>query len=163
MFCPGNDHLRIGVTYLQKWGYFPLKSFFFGNIITHLNINFFAASLCDKVDFFLIQLSYVNIISAAKQLDAYYIFIDPAIIHISAAENCITNSAVTEIKFFRVRKILFSSNIVAFNIVKYKSIAQIFNIFTDSYMICRSIIRRQQLTDLIGRRQIADIVHEKLA
>lgn len=75
MFCPGNDHLRIGVAYLQKWRYFPLKSIFFGNVITHLNIDFFAASLCDKVDFFLIQLSYVNIISAAKQLDAYYIFI----------------------------------------------------------------------------------------
>ena len=44
-------------------------------------------------------------------------------------------------------------------IIKYESIAQILNVLADGYMIGWSLICCQQLTDLIRRSQVADIIH----
>lgn len=107
----GNDHFRISVPNLKQWGYFPQKGLLPGNIITYLNINFFTASLRHKIDFFLIQLSHIDIISTTKQFHTYDIFVHPAIIHISAAKDRISNPVVTEIKLFRVFEIFLSTDI----------------------------------------------------
>ena len=54
MLCSGDDQLWIGIPNLKKRRYFPFKSLLTGNIITYLNIKFFAAFLCYKVNFYLI-------------------------------------------------------------------------------------------------------------
>ena len=60
MFRSGNNEFRVSIPYLKKRRYFPVKGFLTGNVITHLNIYFFTASLCYEVNFFLIELSYIN-------------------------------------------------------------------------------------------------------
>ena len=44
----------------------------------------------------------------------------------------------------------------------YKRQAQILNVLADGYMIGWSLICCQQLTDLIRRSQVADIIHKEL-
>ena len=56
----------------------------------------------NKVDFLLIELADIDIISTAKKLDANDVFIYSAIIHISASQYCISNAAVTQIELLRV-------------------------------------------------------------
>ncbi len=60
-----------------------------------------AASLCCEVDFFPVQLSRINIIASAKQFNTYHVFVNSAVIHVPAAGNRISDTDVTEIKFFR--------------------------------------------------------------
>ena len=48
-------------------------------------------------------------------------------------------------------------------IIKHESVAQIFDVLADGYMIGRGIICCQRLTNLIGRSQITDVVHKELA
>ena len=74
-------------------------------------------------------------ISTAKKLDANDVFIYSAIIHISASQYCISNTAVTQIELFRAFKVFLTSDVVSLNIIKYKSIAQILNVLADGYMI----------------------------
>lgn len=52
-----------------------LKCFLPGNVVADLNINLLAASLSNKVDFLLIELADINIVSTAKKLDANDVFI----------------------------------------------------------------------------------------
>ena len=66
-----------------------------GNVVADLNIKLLAASLSNKVDFLLIELADIDIVSTAKKLDANEVFIYSAIIHISASKYCISNTAVT--------------------------------------------------------------------
>ena len=71
---------------------------------------------------------------------AYDVFIYSSIIHISAPQYCISNTAVTQIEFLRAFKVFLTSDVVSLNIIKYKSIAQILNVFADGYMIGWSFI-----------------------
>ena len=84
MFGSGNNHFRISISNLKQRRAFSLKCFLPGNVVADLNIKLLATSLSNKVDFLLIKLADINIISTAKKLDAYDVFIYSAIIHISA-------------------------------------------------------------------------------
>ncbi len=67
------------------------------------------------------------------------------------------------IKFFRTFQILLSADIITLYVIKNKGIAQIFNISADCYMISCCLIRCQQLTDLVWRSKVADVIHEEFA
>ena len=67
--------------------------------VADLNINLLAASLSNKVDFPLIELADINIISTAKNLDANDVFIYSAIIHILSA-NSICKMSLSKIQNF---------------------------------------------------------------
>ena len=74
MLGSGNNHFRISISDLKQRRAFSLKCFLPGNV-TDLNINLLAASLSNKVDFLLIELADINIVSTAKKLDANDVFI----------------------------------------------------------------------------------------
>ena len=96
MFGSGNNHFRISISDLKQRRAFSLKCFLPGNVVTDLNINLLAASLSNKVDLLLIELADIDIVSTAKKLDANDVFIYSAVIHISASQYCISNTAVTQ-------------------------------------------------------------------
>ena len=75
MFGSGNNHFRISIADVKQWRAFSLKCFLPGNVVADLNINLLAASLSNKVDFLLIELADINIVSTAKKLDANDVFI----------------------------------------------------------------------------------------
>ena len=75
MFGSGNNHFRISISNLKQRSVFSLKCFLPGNVVADLNINLLAASLSNKVDFLLIELADINIISTAKKLDTNDVFI----------------------------------------------------------------------------------------
>ena len=75
MFGSSNNHFRISISDLKQRRAFSLKCFLPGNVVTDLNINLLAASLGNKVDFLLIELADINIVSTAKKLDANDVFI----------------------------------------------------------------------------------------
>ena len=158
-----DNHFRIRISNLQQWRIFSFKGFLPGDIVADLNIDFLTAFLGYKINFFLIQLSNINIVTTAQKFDADHIFINSAVIHISAAQDCITNPRITQIEFLGAFQILLATNIISLNIIENKSVAQIFDIFAHRYVTCRYIIRIQKLTDLVRRSQIADIVHQELA
>ena len=93
MFGSGNNHFRISISNLKQRRAFSLKCFLHGNVVADLNIKLLATSLSNKVDFLLIELANINIISTAKKLDANDVFIYSAIIYISASEYCISNNS----------------------------------------------------------------------
>ena len=151
---------------LAESGLSPAEIFTQANrrISTHNDQDIFlTAFLGYKINFFLIQLSNINIVTTAQKFDADHIFINSAVIHISAAQDCITNPRITQIEFLGAFQILLATNIISLNIIENKSVAQIFDIFAHRYVTCRYIIRIQKLTDLVRRSQIADIVHQELA
>ena len=75
MFGSGNNHFRISVSNLKQRRAFSLKCFLPGNVVADLNINLLAASLSNKVDFLLIELADIDIVSTAKKLAANDVFI----------------------------------------------------------------------------------------
>jgi len=75
MFGSGNHHFRISISNLKQRRAFSLKCFLPGNVVADLNIKLLAASLRNKVDFFLVELADINIISPAKKLNANDVFI----------------------------------------------------------------------------------------
>ena len=75
MFGSGNNHFRISISDLKQRSAFSLKCFLPGNVVADLNINLLTASLGNKVDFLLIELADLNIVSTAKKLDANDVFI----------------------------------------------------------------------------------------
>ena len=75
MLGSGNNHFRISISDLKQRRAFSLKCFLPGNVVADLNINLLAASLSNKVDFLLIELADINIVSTAKKLDANDVFI----------------------------------------------------------------------------------------
>ena len=75
MFRSGNNHFRISISDLKQRRTFSLKCFLPGNVVADLNINLLTASLGNKVDFLLIELADINIVSTAKKLDANDVFI----------------------------------------------------------------------------------------
>ena len=66
-----------------------------GNVVADLNIKLLAASLSNKVDFLLIELADIDIVSTAKKFDANDVFIYSAIIHVSCTKNSITYANIT--------------------------------------------------------------------
>lgn len=54
MVSPRKQNLRIGISDLEQWSHFPLKCIFICNILTDLNVDFFAAPHRYKIYFFLI-------------------------------------------------------------------------------------------------------------
>ena len=96
MFGSGNNHFRISISDLKQRRTFSLKCFLPGNVVADLNINLLAASLSNKVDLLLIELADIDIVSTAKKFNANNIFIYSAVIHISASQYCISNTAVTQ-------------------------------------------------------------------
>ena len=70
--------------------------------VADLNINLLAASLSNKVDFPLIELADINIISTAKKLDANDVFIYSAIIHIQP---------LNEVGLYTYRKMLLENEL----------------------------------------------------
>ena len=156
-----NNHFGISISDLEQGRIFPLKGFLSGDVIAYLNIYLLTASLCNKVDFPLIELTHINIISTAKQFNTNDILIYSAIVHVSAAEYCITDTGITQIELLGAFQIFLPSNVITFNIIKHESIAQIFNVFANGYMIGSYFIRSQQTTHFIWRSQIADIIHQK--
>ena len=75
MFGSGNNNFRISISNLKQRRVFSLKCLLPGNVVADLNINLLAASLGNKVDFLLIELADINIVSTAKKLDANDVFI----------------------------------------------------------------------------------------
>ena len=75
MFGSGNNHFRISISNLKQRRAFSLKCFLPGNVVTDLNIKLLAASLSNKVDFLLIELADIDIVSTAKKLAANDVFI----------------------------------------------------------------------------------------
>ena len=75
MFGSGNNHFRISISDLKQRRAFSLKCFLPGNVVADLNINLLAASLSNKVDFLLIELADIDIVSTAKKLAANDVFI----------------------------------------------------------------------------------------
>ena len=75
MFGSGNNHFRISISNLKQRRVFSLKCLLPGNVVADLNINLLTASLGNKVDFLLIELADINIVSTAKKLDANDVFI----------------------------------------------------------------------------------------
>ena len=75
MFGSGNNHFRISISNLKERRAFSLKCFLPGNVVADLNIKLLAASLSNKVDFFLIELADIDIVSTAKKLAANDVFI----------------------------------------------------------------------------------------
>ena len=69
MFGSGNNHFRISISNLKPGRAFSLKCFLPGNVVADRNIKLLATSLSNKVDFLLIELADINIISTAKKLD----------------------------------------------------------------------------------------------
>ena len=70
--------------------------------VADLNINLLAASLSNKVDFPLIELADINIISTAKKLDANDVCIYSAIIHIQP---------LNEVGLYTYRKMLLENEL----------------------------------------------------
>ena len=60
-----------------------------------------------------LEFTDINIISTTKKLDANDVFIYSAIIHISASQYCISNTAVTKIELFRAFKVFLTSDVVS--------------------------------------------------
>ena len=75
VFGSGNNHFRISISNLKQRRVVSLKCSLPGNVVADLNIKFPAASLSNKVDFLLIELADINIVSTAKKLDANDVFI----------------------------------------------------------------------------------------
>ena len=75
MFGSGNNHFRISISNLKQRRAFSLKCFLPGNVVADLNIKLLAASLSNKVDFLLIELADIDIVSTAKKLAANDVFI----------------------------------------------------------------------------------------
>ena len=159
----GNDLLWICIPDLKQRLAFSFKCFRIRNIIADLNINFVASPLRYEINFFLIQLPDIYVKSPSKQFNADHVLICSAIVHIPASQNGIPDPCVAQIKFLCTFQILLSADIVALDIIKDESIAQIPDISANRYVIGRCLIFRQDLTDLIGRSQITDIVHKELA
>ena len=96
----------------------PFKCFLPGNIIAYLNIDFLAASLRNKIYFFLIEFSDVNVIVTAKKLNADHVLVDSAVIDISAAKNCVTDTRIAQIELFGVFKVSLPADIIASDVLK---------------------------------------------
>ena len=75
MFGSGNNHFRISISNLKQRRTFSLKCLLPGNVVADLKIKLLATSLSNKVDFLLIELADINIVSTAKKLDANDVFI----------------------------------------------------------------------------------------
>ena len=75
MFGSGNNHFRISISDLKERRAFSLKCLLPGNVVADLNIKLLAASLSNKVDFLLIELADIDIVSTAKKLAANDVFI----------------------------------------------------------------------------------------
>ena len=159
----GNDHFGVSISDLKQRRTFPFKGFLSGDIIADLDIDFLAASLRYKVDFFLIQLSDIDIIATAQKLDADHVFIYSAVVHVSAAQDRIADAGVAQIELFRAFQIFLATDVVPLNVIENKGVAQILDISAHGNMAGGNIICFQQLADLVGRSQVADIVHEELA
>src|SRR5699024_12395057 len=117
MFGSGNNHFRISVSNLKQRRAFSLKCFLPGNVVADLNITLFATSLSNKVDFLLIELADIDIISTAKKLDTNNVFIYSAIVYISASQYCISNTAVTHIALCSAFKAVRPSGVVRLNLI----------------------------------------------
>ena len=149
MLGSGNYYFWVSVPDLKQRGTFSLKCFLPGNVVAYLNINLLAASLSNKVDFLLIELTDINIVSTAKKFNTDHILIDSAIVHISASQYCISNAAVAQIELLRAFKIFLASNIVPFNVVKHKGITQIVDILANGYMIGSGLIEHISVPNLL--------------
>ena len=75
MLGSGDYHFGVSISDLKQRRTFSFKCFLSGNVVADLNINLLAASLSNKVDFLLIELADINIVSTAKKLDANDVFI----------------------------------------------------------------------------------------
>ena len=102
MFGSSNNHIRISISNLKPRKAFSLKCFLPGNVVADLNIKLLVASLSNKVDFLLIELADINIISTAKKLDANDVFIYSAIIHIQP---------LNEVGLYTYRKMLLEKEL----------------------------------------------------
>lgn len=83
----GNDHFGVSISNLKQWRTFSFKCFLPGNVVAYLNIDLLAASLNNKIDFLLIELADINIVSTAKKFDANDVFVYSAIVYISASDS----------------------------------------------------------------------------
>ena len=135
----GQNHFGICIPDLQKGTAFALESVRRCNIVAYLNIDFFVTLLYNEVDFFLVQLSDIHIIPTAQKFNADHVFIHPAVIHISASQNGITDTCITQIKLYRAFQLFSTPDVIALNVVKDKGIAQISDILSNCYMISLSV------------------------
>lgn len=99
VFGSGNNHFRISISNLKQRRAFSLKCFLPGNTVADLNIKLLAASLSNKVDFLLIELADINIVSTAKKLDANDVFISFATVN-----RCETGKTQPTYKALRTKK-----------------------------------------------------------
>ena len=114
--------------------------------------NFLAAFLNNKVNFLLIKLSNIDIVSPAKQFNTNDVLIYSAVIHISSAKDSITNTGITQIKFLGAFKLFPAMNVITLNIIKDESIAQILDISANCDMVrCCFICSQGCKTNVSGK------------
>ena len=70
MLGSGNNHFRISISDLKQRRTFSFKCFLPGNVVAYLNINLLTALLSNKVDFFFIEFTNIDIISTSKKFYA---------------------------------------------------------------------------------------------
>lgn len=103
-----------------------------------LEYKFFRCPSEQQSQFPFIEFADIDIVSTSKKFDANDILINSAIVHISTSQNCVSNTAVTQIKFLRTFEIFPATNIVSFNIIKHKGITQILDVPAYGHMIGRA-------------------------
>lgn len=119
--------------------------------------------MSNKVNFLLIELADIDILSPVKQLNTNYVFIYPAIIHVPSAKNGIADTDIVQIELLGVFKVFLSTNIIMLTIIKDKGIAQILDISANFDMIHWYFICCQQLTAFIRKSQVTYIIHQEFS
>ena len=87
--CAGDDQLWICVLDCQQRRDLPFKGLVFADVIGNLNIQFFSLADSYKINFFLIEHSYINLIASAKQLYGNDILQHMAVIHVLGTQSCV--------------------------------------------------------------------------
>ena len=132
------------------------------DIIRNLNIDFFITLDRHKINFFLIQHADIDFIFSAQQLYGNDVFQNSAVIQILRAELCVAEGMVAEIILVIRAQILFALDILSPDFVKGKRVAKVLQIVRYRLVIDLVMIIRQRVRYIASRRQIGDIIHQKI-
>ena len=131
MSSTGNYHLGISIFDLKQGRNLTFKGLFIADVVRHLYINLLVALDGNKVDFFFVKHTDIDLVSSAEQLYGNHIFKDSAVVHILRAELGIAESVVAQIILIVAGKILLALNVISADFIKGEGIAQILNIRAD--------------------------------
>ena len=125
MSCVGQNHLRISILDLQKRIIFPLECLQAGDIITYLNIKLLVSTYGNKVNFFLVQFSNIDLITSAHQFNADDVLIHPTIVKVSPTQYGEADTGIAQIVFHGRFQVLLSANIVSAYVIEDKGVAKV--------------------------------------